>query len=289
MERTWPWVLWLLVALPALAGSPAGAQEILLTLDNDLFAPRGAGPPPDRDYTGGLRLTITHPSGMALSAVQEVYTPRRDSLAPVPGERPYAAWLYAELGWSVPATSARVRELGLAAGVLGPAALGEQVQNGVHHLTGSEAQEGWAHQLRIGPTVQLRYREGVRVGGAAGWSLAPFAEILAGNVRSGIRAALPLTYRMDPGLAIPAGGPGAGVALTGGWLAWDATLDRAPRGSVEPPVARTPWTGRIRAAVGYGWRAWTLTYGFTFSTGEYRTQRAPHGWGSLTLGWRAPG
>ena len=276
---------WLALALLA-AGLPAAAegQSFQVVFDNDLIGPRGMGAPPDRDYTGGLRLTRIGPDGSRLSVVQEIYTPGRDGEEPVPGERPYAGWLYAE--WTATGLGRRARgrrEAGIALGLIGPDALGEAVQGLVHAVTGSEPQTGWENQLRIAPTIQLRYREGIRVapGLPDGWSLEPFAEAFLGNVRAGVGAGLPVLYRMDPELRAPTRGFGAGLVVGGAWGVWDALLDRPPRGGSA--VERISGTGTLKAGLGYRFGGWGIAYSFTLRTREYRTQEEPHRFGTIAV------
>ncbi|MBW3554517.1 MAG: lipid A deacylase LpxR family protein [Gemmatimonadetes bacterium] len=279
------------VALALLAaGLPdhVDGQGLQVVFDNDLIAPRGTGAPPDHDYTGGLRLAWVGGGGTRLSLVQETYTPRRDGEEPVPGERPYAGWLYAE--WTAKAVGGErrgLRQAGVAVGLIGPPALGEAVQGLVHALTGSEPQAGWANQLRIGPTIQVRYRDGLRValGPSEAWSLEPFGQFLLGNVRAGVGVGLPVLYRMDPELRASTGGFGAGLVVCGAWTAWDALLDRPPRGGSA--VERIRRTGSVNAGFGYRSGSWAVAYSFTMRTREYTTQEEPHRFGtiSLTLGW----
>lgn len=278
----------LVAAACVLAAHPAAAtaQRWSLTFENDLIGVRGAGAPPDHDFTSGLRLAHTPGSGVTIGAAQEIYTPREDAADPVPGERPYAAWLYGFVAWRWPAGGGRSsRDLEAAVGVIGPSALGEPVQNGIHRLMGSTPQVGWDHQLRIGPTFQLRYRDGVRVplgnGGTA--ALEPRMELDIGNVRVGATVALPIRVGMDTDLAVPIRGFGAGAELAAAWRTRDGLLDDPPL--PHSPVARDPVLGRLRLALGYRFRCWALAYRFTMLTREYETQRSPHRYGSLTIAW----
>ncbi|HEY7767443.1 MAG TPA: lipid A-modifier LpxR family protein, partial [Longimicrobium sp.] len=160
----------------------AAAQTVTafsMRLDNDILALRGRGAPPDYDYTHGLHIRAElgrNPGPLAvlqacaadgdalpclrtrLHAGQEIYTPRRDAPTPLEGERPYAAWLYAGAEAVVDGPG-RQRSLVVQMGVVGPAALGEPVQNGVHRLNGSQPQVGWAHQLGTEPGLLVRYRD----------------------------------------------------------------------------------------------------------------------------------
>src|SRR5690349_8815106 len=101
----------LLLPLLLLLCRPAEGQ-VRLVLENDLFSPHPLGrEAPDYDYTAGTRLSWASPRtewwakhlGAAGDSArvrtvwevgQEIYTPRNDAPAPLPGERPYAGWLY---------------------------------------------------------------------------------------------------------------------------------------------------------------------------------------------------
>jgi len=97
-----------------------------------------------------------------ISFAQQIYTPAdvgTDQF--VPDDRRYAAWSYFGFSSQITAQSrAEVFELDL--GIVGPSALGEQVQNNFHHLIRSTTSNGWANQLSDEPTVQLSYQQKLR-------------------------------------------------------------------------------------------------------------------------------
>ena len=119
-----------------------------LSIENDLIAVRGVGAPPDYDYTHGTRVAaawagapawVRRATGRrpacrdaaarqlgcvatALEVGQEIYTPRRDAPRPVPGERPYAGWLYASAAVRT-VSPGRVRAAGIEVGVTGAPSL----------------------------------------------------------------------------------------------------------------------------------------------------------------------
>lgn len=210
-------------------------RSVSLTLDNDILSPRGGGAPPDYDYTHGLAVSVALASPPAwmppvvrdhqlhLGAGQRIYTPRRDAPDPVPGERPYAAWLYVA-GELVRLEPRRVRSLGVEVGITGPAALGEPVQNGAHRLLGTTPQAGWAHQLGTAPGILVRYRDAWRVDaslphlGTLRLESGGFAAL--GNVRTsaGAEAAAQLGRVRGDGLH-------ARVEARGEWVARDLFLD----------------------------------------------------------------
>lgn len=156
------------------AAAPVHAAELppdpgaifSFTLDNDLFG--GS----DRYYTSGFQFAWRSPSydppvwlGRIVEAAtfffpqggsrrwglgfgQNIFTPddteRRN---PDPLDRPYAGWLYGAVSLtSYTPTSYGTFELQL--GVVGPAALGEQVQNNLHDFLNIDRALGWDHQLK---------------------------------------------------------------------------------------------------------------------------------------------
>lgn len=285
------------IVLALVCAVPAGAQGVrsaTLRLDNDILALRGRGAPADYDYTQGLVVGVELDSALrwmtgrlpacgasvtapclrtALEVGQRIYTPRRDAPTPIPGERPYAAWLYA--GGGVARESADgVRSLEMELGVTGPPALGEAVQNGVHRLTGSERQEGWAQQTGFEPGILLRFRETRRWGGGAA-RIVPAIRVEAGNVRTG--AAVGAS-------ALLGRGTGA-YARLGGWQEWvvrDIFLDGNTLCG-RSTARKLPFVGEGEAAAGYRAAKWSAEYRFVVRSREYRAQPGHHDYGSVVL------
>ena len=129
----------------------------------------------DGNYTNGMSLGLTRKGQGLLGGIwdlagsiegerfstyeltQSMFTPldlkRSD---PDPSDRPYAGLLY--LG----STTHLQREnslhsLKLIAGVVGPASLAEEVQRDAHKVSGSTKPEGWDHQIKNEPVVNLFY------------------------------------------------------------------------------------------------------------------------------------
>ena len=84
---------------------------------------------------------------VTFSLGQDIFTPEdTNATIPDPNDSPYAGWLYGAIAWQqTDAKESDTIELHL--GVVGPAALGEQVQNGIHAKTGSDIANGWDSQL----------------------------------------------------------------------------------------------------------------------------------------------
>jgi len=90
---------------------------------------------------------------------QLIYTPEDiTNPAPQPNDRPWAAFLYygAESLY-VDEDPTVTRSIGYQIGMVGPAALGEQVQNGVHHFSDSSQAQGWDNQLDNEPGIVVTY------------------------------------------------------------------------------------------------------------------------------------
>lgn len=176
---------------PALEAEPGAEAEIdpRDVLDRQTFmtaAPKGSltiqnendvfGDGTDRHYTNGIRVSYVFPARKlpplarflrsitpfiereaemrVMGAVgQNIFTPsdiRERAL--IADDRPYAGWLYAEIGLSV--LDGRVRDSAvLSLGVVGPASLAKETQRWWHGVIGVEKPEGWANQLRNEPAV----------------------------------------------------------------------------------------------------------------------------------------
>jgi hypothetical protein len=170
------------------AGARAADSEApvwVFQVENDFFAQLTNT---DRHYTNGVRLSRVSPPGdvpgwlgamaavpsnfgpggepssqrWAVSVGHSMFTPDdTDAVALVPDDRPYAAWLY--LGFSVHSVyegaegAARQDVFSVEAGIVGPSALGEQVQNTYHDLIGVDLSSGWDNQLKDEPGLKLGF------------------------------------------------------------------------------------------------------------------------------------
>jgi lipid A 3-O-deacylase len=123
----------------------------------------------------------------ALSFGQSFFTPSVISANPPnPRDRPYAGWLY--LGADLLQDTGRrtLEHLELQLGVVGPAALGKQVQRQWHEFVDGTEPEGWAAQLQNEPGIVLSYERKWRLylagDGASGIDLIPELGGSLGNV-----------------------------------------------------------------------------------------------------------
>jgi lipid A 3-O-deacylase len=167
-----------LFALIAATGVSAEQDEPsglwVVEYENDLFAGE------DRYYSSGIRLsriglTRNPPSWLesvarrfpgfddaealpySLSIAHNIFTPA-DVENPEfpPDDRLYAGWLHLKFstGTLHSRGADRVR---VGIGIAGPAAMGKQIQKGIHRLVDADRPVGWSEQLRNEPTLLLGY------------------------------------------------------------------------------------------------------------------------------------
>lgn len=332
------------VAAPMTAQTPAGT--IRFELDNDLFAIRGTGKPADYDYTAGTQVDLeferapswmrrlacptsrsrcdtfpdSSPNGSHSSAHdrvtaafglgQDIYTPRHDTLSPVPGERPYAGWLFASATArriSGIHSGERVRTLSATLGVIGPPSLAADVQNGIHRLLNNHPQLGWAHQLLTEPGVLLEYDDahvsdhhptdlltrilGTDATARTSWHVSA----AAGNVLTGLNAGATgwiglkelRGQRSDYSLDVaPERDPPMRVYLVGG-IRGDAVLHSIfiDGNTFVPSVraTRVPLVWQSELGVGVRTRRLSAEYRFITRGVEYAAEPGPHSYGAISV------
>lgn len=305
---------------------PASDPAIIFTLqtENDVVGRT------DRNYTAGLRLGITLPTGvmpnfvseagralmgpgnqrLSLDLSQTLFTPRNTTVArPNPSDRPYVAVLTGQFNLVHDTDTTRTL-LGVGLGVLGPAAQGEELQNGFHNLIGAPTANGWGSQIKDMPVVQF---VGARI-----WRLpilpstTPWVEMdvlpsVAGAVGTWRDyGQLGVQLRIGQGLATDFGTSRISPGLTGAdaytptrdfaWyafvgadgqaIAWDSTLDGNPFAS-GPHVHRQPFVGELEAGLAIIYRGVRFSYTHVFQTQEFRGQRSGlFQFGSFTIAAR---
>jgi lipid A 3-O-deacylase len=129
----------------------------------------------DKYYVNGLRLGWTSPTDalpamlanfgkalwgegrqrLSLDITQSIYTPANTvAVPPDPTDRPYAGVLTAAASLLHDTDDAR-SILGIQAGMVGPAALASETQNGFHDVIGFGHTEGWASQIHNEPVAEF--------------------------------------------------------------------------------------------------------------------------------------
>ena len=123
---------------------------------------------------------------------QSQFTPADPQRVPPDSrDRPYAAWLYTGLAWLQEIDGESLHDFEVLAGVVGPAALGRQTQNGFHAIFGFNEAAGWDYQLGNRGAFQFSYgyRHRVPLGASAfRFDLVPSAGVSLGTVMRYVEA-----------------------------------------------------------------------------------------------------
>ena len=103
-----------------------------------------------------------------------------------PGDRPWAAWLYVG-GVAQRLEESKLQTVEIDLGVVGPAALGRQVQTEWHRLIGVDQPLGWSNQIPNQPGVLVAFVEKRRFG-SRHFEIVPHFGGTLGNVMTLARA-----------------------------------------------------------------------------------------------------
>ncbi|MEM9416500.1 MAG: lipid A deacylase LpxR family protein [Planctomycetota bacterium] len=318
----------LLAALPNIATPP---MTLRVYWEND-----GAFADPtdsyDRGYTNGFALTLDHQPRWAQDLTpympfaelfadahddtitaagyvlgQLIFTPRSiDTVAPIPGDRPFAGYLYGGMYWQREARfhgrddAAVLDHFELNLGVVGGSSLAEDIQVWVHDNFEGKPPNGWDNQLKDEFAYQFYYRRKWRFDtgeftmpllGDVESQLIPQAGLALGSVYR--HAELAVTARV--GFRLP-DDFGAGrindlasaTGETGGepgwaWYAWgriggryvehDTFLDGSNTQNPSPSIDKNPFVAeaQLGLSIAYCDGPYTLqfTWGLTFLTDTF--------------------
>jgi hypothetical protein len=191
--------------------------------------------------------------------------------------------------------------LSLRLGAIGPAALGEPIQNGIHRLLGQAPTLGWGFQVRAQPVVQLGWSRLSAFGGpGSGSDLVLRTAVLAGNpVTEAALGAMVRVGRRPAGPTWP--GETLGAREPDGWhvfagvegraIARDALIDGRPYGYTSR-IEREPFAGSAFIGASFGavsdWRIdLTLAlHSIPFSSPIEPSTMKPQRIGTIGLRWQ---
>ncbi|MBR0672896.1 lipid A deacylase LpxR family protein [Neoroseomonas soli] len=297
-----------------------------LTYENDLLAGT------DRYYTSGFQLSWRSPSydppswltfltdrpslifpeggtprwGLAFG--QNIFTPddttRRN---PDPLDRPYAGWLYGAISLAS-YTATEYGSIELQLGMVGPSALGEQVQNGVHDLLNIDRAYGWNYQLKDEPGVNVVLSRQWRFNSDPVWEdvavgIVPSVTASVGNVQT--YASAGLMVRIGDDLMADFGPPRMRPSISGsafyqpggkwGWYVFAGVEGRVIGRDIfldgntwrdSRHVDRETFVGEANAGVAVIMPFARLTMTYTARSREFETQLESAQYGSITLSFR---
>ena len=249
-----------------------------------------------------------------VSLTQLMYTPEDISTYDFqPDDRAYAGWL--GLGFSLHAKNdMELHSLELSLGVVGPESLAESAQDFIHDVRDIPKANGWDHQLKTEPTINLHYRRSRRMplgyDHESGFGFDSFyrwgADLgtLAVNANGGVFCRfgynLPVDFS-DPKLSL--------TAYTHQMFREDqekrvhrrlsvfTTLSAEAKAVVHdifldggtfrdgPSVDKNPVVADFTAAVGVRYRRFQIAYAHTLRTEEFSEQDGAQVFGSLTASY----
>lgn len=280
----------------------------------------------DQYYTSGLRLnwtsgtdnqpapieTINHAimgagvTRISMGLQQLIFTPENTQIStPSPRDRPYASLLLGTINL-INDTDLSRSVFGIQVGVMGPAGLGEKLQNGFHGAIGDTRNLGWHHQLQNQPIFQVQAGRTWRFPLADVFGISmdmlPAASAAIGDYR--IYGSVADTFRIGQGLnsdfGTPTIGPGTDGTdayrltrpvswyvfgnVTGYAVGYDATLQGNTIRSNSPHVPVNWDVGEIHAGLAIMWHGMRLSYSQVWQTQEFKGARSGlFNYGSLAL------
>jgi lipid A 3-O-deacylase len=281
----------------------------------------------DKYYVNGLRLGYTSPtdrlpaswenaenwvwgagrSRWSLDFVQSMYTPANVNITPPdPHDRPYAGVLTATFSLLHDTDFSR-SVVGLQLGVVGPAALAKQMQNGFHNLVGYNTSRGWDYQIPNEPVFDVPVTKIWRVPLMNdGLQIDMLPEIAGGVGNLRVYGLVGSVVRIGQGLASDYGVARVSPALSGTDVyqptrnfAWyffvggdgqyvlhDITIDGSDFQS-SARANRQPYVGEFEAGLAFILGRVRLSYTQVVQTEEIKGQQGgPHQFGSLALSVR---
>lgn len=151
-----------LFLVSVVATQKVSAYSSFLAYQNDNDSSRMGGPGTDRSYSNGFKWTYGFEGEdqriYSFAIAQKIFTPENTRAKTLlTDDQPYAGWLYGAFG-----ASFYRDEIGhaweISLGTVGPSALGQEVQHEFHRLSQDPRPQGWAHELKDEPTLQLSYQ-----------------------------------------------------------------------------------------------------------------------------------
>lgn len=278
----------------------------------------------DRYYTSGLRIGWTSGADavdaaaawghaiwgdgttrVSIDITQSLFTPNDTQIDPPnPFDRPYAGVLLADFGL-IHDTAATRDLVAVSLGVVGPAALGEEVQNGFHNIIGDTPNRGWHYQVPDQPAVNLLVQRTWRLPiadlGPLETDVLPSLTGAVGDVRDYFQAGSVFrlgqglgsdfgTARIEPGLngadAFTQTAPFVWYVFGGAdgqAVGYDVTLDGSTFRRNSPSVPRIWDVGEFEGGLALIWHGVRVSYTQTWQTQEFRGARSGlFNFGSLT-------
>jgi hypothetical protein len=298
-----------------------GRAFVSLIWENDIFDGE------DQKYTNGAFLRYTAPEGRLHAwarglrgAVERFLPPAEwrmtygfghamftasDITDPDPPEtdRPYAAAFVGSASLFADAGD-RLDAFTLDLALVGPAALGEEIQSFIHENVVGDDPEGWDTQLENEIAFRVLYEQTRRIalpdpGGGFQVDVLPRASVALGTLETSAGAGA--TFRIGENLAIDYGpdrvrrsaaGPGFGGDGGRGWQVFAGVDGLAVARNLfldgntfrdSRSVDTEPFVAEASIGAAYAWDGVALSYTHVFRSEEFETQEEPTAFGSVNL------
>lgn len=245
---------------------------------------------------------------------QLIFTPADKNLSvPDPKDRPYAGMLYTGIDLLQDLEARRLDDLGVALGVVGPAALARETQNNVHHILGFGSANGWDSQLKNEPALVLNYSRKWRFVETLSWGnrvqvdVVPELGLTAGNVFDEIDSTLMVRsgwgldasygprllspgFEGDSYFAAERGSRSGGIygfaGIQGRAVAHNLFLD-GNTWQASPSVPKYPWVHAVVAGISVNALGrLRLDLSFVHESPEFPGQKSGESYGSASLSIR---
>ena len=239
----------------------------------------------------------------SLSLGHMIMTPE-DLLATEPpkDDRPYAGWLFSQF-CLINEGSGSLRGWEFTLGIVGPAALGEDLQHTIHKLIDDYDPKGWDHQLDNEPGLGIAYRQMWRhrlLGDDSfGAAFLPGYGVELGNVRTEARISgeLRFGWNLPRDYGTPSIPDGGGTMVPAYSESFSLIFFVAPEfhavardifvdgntGKDNSTVTREPWRSTLKVGIRVGIQHWSLGYTHVMETRSFKEQDNAHAYGSLTV------
>jgi hypothetical protein len=260
-------------------------------------------------------LSGENPDFWGVAIGQSIFTPEDITAVPAPADQhPYAGWLYMQLMVGAETRNDAGRPLyldtyELELGIVGPSALGEEAQRGIHEFLGAPDPQGWDSQLEdeiaFAVSFDRRWRalRGSTDLGNLEFDLTPNAGVTLGTLRTEARLGViaRVGWRIDNDYGPPRVRPSlSGVEhFEGGRLSWslfagvqgravarNLFLDGNTWEDDGPSVERNPYVADFQTGFSVSAGDWRLAYTYVWRTEEFETQPTRQDFGALALSWR---
>lgn len=256
-------------------------------------------------------ISLNDTSGIFYSLGHNIFTPQDVSKREAdPDDRPYAGYLYGSVGM-VSLNDDHVDEIEVSLGVVGPAAMGEQVQKFIHtNVTDSPIPKGWKNQLKNEPAVTLGWQRSWRSrtlldSGAFALSFSPYAGATVGNVYDFINGGISLRLSpseaqwQDTPVRVRPALPGTGYFDTPenkwGWYLFGGIEGRAIGRNIfldgntftdSPSVDKKHWVADANAGLALTYDKVRISYTLVYRTKEFEDQEDDTLFGAMSVGYR---